>query len=135
MDGNFQVEKFKVFVRYLIQVAKDKRCVPYHELENVFGLSHKQVGIYAGELGNYCSARKLPLLNGLIINTTDCVPSEGFDWYQKECSKTWGEVVCECWKKFHVTSSTSKQKQDFNKKDHDINLYYSELCNIKILLH
>ena len=24
---NFQAEKFKVFVRYLIQVAKDKRCV------------------------------------------------------------------------------------------------------------
>jgi hypothetical protein len=45
-SGNlkFQSEKFKVFVRYLIQVAKDKRCVQYSELENVFGLSHSQIG-------------------------------------------------------------------------------------------
>lgn len=49
---NFQPEKFKVFVRYLIGVAKDKRCVPYNELENIFGFSHNQVGFYLGVLGD-----------------------------------------------------------------------------------
>jgi len=92
-NNTFQNEKFKVFVRYLIQVAKDKRCAPYNELENVFGLGHNQVGMYSGKLGDYCLSRNLPLLNSLIINVTDCVPSDGFDWYQKEYGKSWGEVT------------------------------------------
>ena len=74
-------QKFKVFVRYLIQVAQDKRCVTYGELEKVFGLSHAGVGRYAGELGNYCQARRLPLLNALIISAANSKPSHGFDWY------------------------------------------------------
>ncbi len=113
-------DKFKCFVRYMIQVAKEKRCVPYVELENVFGLAHDYVGWYAGVLGDYCLDRKLPMLNGLIISSTDCVPSEGFAWYQSEYGKSWGEIVSECWRYFHVTSSRSKQSQDFSKKDTDI---------------
>ena len=123
---NFQEEKFKVFVRYLIQVAKEKRCVPYNELENVFGLSHKQAGFYAGKLGDYCISRKIPPLNGLIVNTTDCVPSGGFDWYQKQYGKSWGEVVSDCWREFHVTSSREKQVQDFSQRDNDIEQFLSE---------
>lgn len=113
-------EKFKVFVRYLIQVAKEKRCSPYSELENIFGLSHEQVGIYSGKLGDYCLSRNIAKLNGLIISMTNCVPSEGYDWYQTKYKKHWGEIVSECWREFHVTSSRSKQVQDFSKRDSDV---------------
>ncbi len=123
---NFQREKFKVFVRYLIQVAKEKRCVPYYELENLFGLSHEQVGYYAGKLGDYCISRKTKPLNGLIISTTECVPSHGFDWYQQQYNMSWGEVVRECWKEFHVTSSREKQVQDFSQRDTDIDQFLNE---------
>ena len=113
-------DKFKCFVRYLIQVAKQKRCVPYVDLENAFGLGHDQIGWYAGILGDYCLDRNLPMLNGLIISSTNCVPSEGFDWYQEEYGRSWGEIVSECWQHFHVTSSRAKQSQDFSRRDTDI---------------
>lgn len=121
-NGNTEVrpDKFKVFVRYMIQVAKEKRCVPYYELENVFGLNHKQVGYYAGKLGSYFLSRELPLLNGLIISSTDCIPSDGFDWYQEQYEKTWGEIVSYCWQYFHVTSTRQKQVQGFSKRDADV---------------
>ncbi|WP_154662553.1 hypothetical protein [Solimonas flava] len=119
-EDGFEPEKFKVFVRYLIQVAKEKRCVPYNELENVFGLSHGQVGVFAGKLGDYCLSRDIAKLNGLIINVTDCVPSHGYDWYHKKYGIHWGEVVTECWRQFHVTSSRQKQVQDFSKRDKDV---------------
>lgn len=125
-ERNFQGEKFKVFVRYLLQVAKDKRCVPYNELENVFGLSHGQVGYYAGMLGDYCFARGIPPLNGLIISSTDCVPSRGFGWYQEQYDRTWGEIVSECWRHFHVTSSREKQVQDFSRRDADVDEFLNE---------
>lgn len=117
---NFQPERFKCFVRYLISVAKEKRCVTYKELENIFGLSHRQAGWYAGMLGNYCIERNLPLLNALIINATDCTPSEGYDWYEEQCGMTWGEVIVACWRKFHVTQEHAKQSQDFSGRDVDI---------------
>ena len=125
--NSFQPEKFKVFVRYMIQVAKDKRCVPYNELENIFGLSHQQAGFYAGRLGDYCIFRGLPMLNSLIINVTDFIPSYGFDWYQSQCGKSWGEVVSECWKEFHVTSTRAKQVEDFSKRDADVQEYINTL--------
>lgn len=121
----FSEEKFKCFVRYMIQAAKQKRCVAYVELENVFGLGHGQVGWYAGVLGDYCISRNLPRLNGLIINSTNCVPSEGFEWYQQQCGKSWGEIVSECWQAFHVTSTRLKQSQDFSKRDSDVAEYLS----------
>ena len=116
-------DKFKCFVRYMIQAAKQKRCVPYVELENVFGLGHGQVGWYAGGLGAYCISRKLPLLNGLIISSTDCIPSHGFDWYQNQYKKSWGQIVTECWKEFHVTTSRAKQSEDFSKRDADVSAF------------
>jgi hypothetical protein len=119
-DASFSAEKFKCFVRYMIQVAKQKRCVPYFELENVFGLGHGAVGTYSGTLGDYCIARKLPLLNCLIINSTSCEPSKGFAWYQEHAGKTWGEMASSCWKEFHVTSSREKQSQDFGQRDEDV---------------
>ncbi len=123
---NFQPEKFKVFSRYLIQVAKEKRCVPYYELENVFGLSHKQVGYYAGRLGDYCISRKMPPLNGLMVSATDCVPSQGFDWYQQQYKMSWGEVLSSCWREYHVTSTREKQVQDFSQRDADIDQLLNE---------
>lgn len=119
-DFNFQPERFKCFVRYLINVAKEKRCVTYKELENIFGLSHRQAGWYAGLLGDYCIQRNLPLLNGLIINATNCIPSEGYMWYEQQSGKSWGEVVAACWCEFHVTQDHAKQSQDFSGRDADI---------------
>ena len=119
-DYNFSPDKFKCFVRFMIQAAKQKRCVPYYELENVFGLSHKQVGYYAGRLGDYCLHKNSPLLNGLIISANKCAPSKGFDWYQEQYGKGWGEVVSNCWKHFHVTATREKQVQDFSGLDGEI---------------
>lgn len=107
--------KFKTFVRYLMQVAKSKRCATYQELQIVFGLGRGQIGTYAGTLGDLCIDWKWPRLNGLIIKQTDCVPSNGFDYYRKECGKTWGEVISECWKKFH-----GAVPKDFTGLDRDI---------------
>lgn len=119
----FSEDKFKCFVRYMIQVAKQKRCVAYVELENAFGLGHGQVGWYAGALGDYCNENELPLLNGLIISSTDCVPSNGFDWYQDQYGKTWGEIVSECFKYFHVTSTRAKQSEGFSGRDADVSKF------------
>jgi len=113
----FSNDKFKSFVRYIIQAAENKRCVPYYEIENIYGLNHGQVGYYAGVLGNYCIENKLPLLNGLIISSTDCIPSEGFDWFQKQMGKHWGQIIHECWKKYHVTSSREKQCKNYGGLD------------------
>lgn len=121
----FSEDKFKCFVRYMIQVAKQKRCVPYVELENVFGLGHGQLGWYAGMLGDYCTSRKLPLLNGLIISSTDCAPSQGFDWYEQQYKKSWGEIVTECWKELHVTTSRAKQSEGFSKRDADVSAFFA----------
>ncbi|MBE4467430.1 hypothetical protein HJ014_22665 [Vibrio parahaemolyticus] len=118
--NEFNSEKFKCFVRFMINVAKEKRCVTYKEIENIFGLSHKQAGIYAGTLGNYCIKRELPLLNSLIINATDCVPSEGYEWYDAHAGMHWGEVVANCWCEFHVTQDLAKQSQDFSGRDADV---------------
>ncbi len=119
-------DKFKCFVRYLINVAKQKRCVTYHELENIFGLSHKQVGEYAGALGDFCIFTKYPPLNGLIISTTDCIPSHGFNWYQETYNKSWGEIIQDCWKRFHVKSTREKQVQDFTGLDNEIDKFLNE---------
>ncbi|PNI03271.1 hypothetical protein C1N32_16860 [Vibrio diazotrophicus] len=122
-------DKFKCFVRYMIQAAKQKRCVSYVELENCFGLSHDYVGWYAGVLGNYCLERELPMLNGLIVSSSECIPSEGFNWYEKEYGKSWGEIISECWKYFHVTSSRTKQSQHYSKRDADV-AEFLESCDI-----
>jgi hypothetical protein len=105
--------KFKAFVRYMVQAAEQKRCVPYHELENVFGLSHKNVGWYAGILGDLCMAWKWPLLNSLIISFTKGMPSDGFKSYADVTNVHWGDHVQACWKKFHVTSTRAKQVKNF----------------------
>ena len=122
---NFQPEKFKCFVRYLISVAKDKRCTTYKEIENIFGLSHRQAGWYAGMLGNYCIDRKIPLLNALIINATDCIPSEGYEWYEKQSGMTWGQVIAACWREYHVTQAHAKQSQDYSGRDADVEIFLS----------
>ena len=118
--NNFMIDKFKVFVRFMIQVAKDKRCITYNEIENTFGLSHKQAGFYAGALGHYCLFKDYPALNSLIISSTDCVPSEGFDWYHEQYDISWGEMVSRCFQEFHVTQTPEKKAQDFSGKDADI---------------
>jgi hypothetical protein len=98
----------------MIQAAEKKRCVAYVELENCFGLNHDYVGFYAGRLDEYCIENKFPALSGLIISSTLCQPSHGFDWYQEKYKKSWGEIISECWKRFHVTSSREKQSKNFS---------------------
>ena len=123
---NFQPEKFKVFVRFMIQVAKEKRCITYNELENIFGLSHKQVGMYAGALGHYCLFNEYPALNCLIINSTSCEPSDGFDWYHQQYNMSWGEMVSMCFSSFHITQTPSKKAQDFSGRDADISSWLAQ---------
>ncbi len=118
--ATFSKARFKVLVRFMIQAAQDKRCVTYAEIENVFGLSHKQAGVYAGRLGDYCIFKKIPPLNALLISSYKCIPSEGFDWYQEQHGKSWGELVSECWRYFHLTSSRRKQVQNFSRRDNDV---------------
>ena len=117
---NFQREKFKVLVRFMIQIAKEKRCITYNELENVFGFSHIQAGLYAGALGHYCLSKEYPVLNSLIINSTNCEPSDGFDWYHERYNTSWGEMVSSCFRFFHVTQSAKKKAQDFGGRDSDV---------------
>jgi hypothetical protein len=119
-------ERFKCFVRYMVNAAKHKRCVPYYEIENVFGLNHKQAGAYAGTLGDFCIEIGFPPLNGLIISSTDCIPSHGFNWYQKKYGKSWGEIVQDCWKRFHIKSTRQKQVQDFAGLDSEIGQFLKE---------
>ena len=110
----------------MINVAKQKRCVPYYEIENIFGLNHEQGGWYAGKLGDFCIYKGYPPLNGLVINTTDCIPSYGFNSHQKKYGKTWGEIVRDCWKRFHVKSTRPKQVQDFAGLDTKIEKFLKE---------
>ncbi len=91
----------------------------------MFGLSHKQVGLYACRLGDYCHTRKLPPLNGLIVSATKCVPSNGYNFYEEQFGKPWGEVLSECWRRLQVTSSREKQVQDFSGLDSDISGFLS----------
>ena len=126
-DVKFSDDKFKSFVRYMIHVAEQKRCVPYYEIENIYGLSHEQVGYYSGILGLYCIEEGFPLLNGLIISSTECKPSEGFDDFQKSTKMDWGQVVQMCWKRFHVTSSRQKQTENYSGLDGDIEEFLKDL--------
>jgi hypothetical protein len=119
-------ERFKCFVRFMINAAKQKRCVPYYEIENVFGLGHGQAGEYAGALGDFCMSVEFPPLNGLIISSTSCIPSHGFNWYQRNYGKSWGEIIQDCWKKFHVKSTRAKQVQDFTGLDNKIDHFLRE---------
>lgn len=98
-EVKIDIKKSKILERYMIQAAKQKRCVTYSEIENILCISSEDIGAYAGNLGDNCLKKKLPLLNGLIISATKCCPSEGFDQYlEKSKKKNWGEVVTDCWK-------------------------------------
>jgi len=125
-DGKFSPDKFKCFVRYMLLVAKQKRCVTYSELENVFGLSHDQAGHYCRMLGDYCLDRQMPLLNGLVINSNTCKPSTGFRRYEQLYCKSWGEVVSKCWKFVHVSSTRKQQVKDFSERDKDVERFLTE---------
>lgn len=107
-------EKLNCLYRYLVLAAQDKRVVMYHELESVFRLSHKLVGLYAGAIGDFCLEQKLPLLNGLIVSATNCQPSEGFDSYlQKSGLNSWGDCLAECWKKYHVVTTQEQKRGNY----------------------
>ena len=102
-------------LRYLIHAAQQKRLVPYHELENLFGLSHNMAGFYSGKVGDFCLEQEWPMLNALVINTTHCIPSHGFDYYLKkyDCDN-WGEALSHCFKYFHQKSSRAQQVQHYS---------------------
>lgn len=115
MPAYFLPAVFANILRYLIFAAQNKRVVPYHELENVFGLSHNMAGFYAGAVGDFCLENDWPLLNSLVINTTSCMPSEGFDGYLKQAScSTWGDCLARCWQEFHLPTSREHQVTNFS---------------------
>lgn len=101
-------------IRFLIKTAQEKRVVMYYELENLFGLSHKAAGDYAGAVGDFCIDKEYPLLNSLIINATTCKPSKGFDKYLADLEyDNWGDCLAGCWRYFHITSSRDIQVRNF----------------------
>lgn len=65
-------------------------------------------------------------LNGLIISSTDCRPSEGYEWCEQKYGKSWGEAVSECWKLMHVSASRKSQVQDFSERDDDVERFLAE---------
>jgi len=106
--------KFKVFCRYLIQVAIDKRFAVYLELENLFGLSRSQVGEYLGALGDYCIEHSLPLLPALVINSGQgSLPSYGFPYYQEIYGKSWGDLVCDVLDYYHQPHVLRNQQKEY----------------------
>lgn len=125
-SGAFKYGKFKVLYRYLVRAAMEKRCVPYIELQNVLGVSRQHIGFYAGQIGNYCLERELPLLNALIINTAECTPSDGFDDYAAERDMSWGELLSECWKRYHVASARKAEAKNFSGLESDLDEFLSE---------
>ncbi|CAI8824011.1 AAA-ATPase_like domain-containing protein [Pseudomonas sp. IT-232MI5] len=114
MPAYFKLDTFSNILRYLILAAQAKRVVPYNELENAFGLSHNMAGRYAGAVGDFCRDNKLPLLNALVINTTVCKPSDGFDDYLDDSGMTWGDCLAHCWRYFHLTTSRTHQVKNFS---------------------
>lgn len=114
MPTYFSPEIFASYLRYLVQAAQNKRVVPYHELENVFGLGHNMVGYYAGQVGDFCNHHDWPLLNALVISATTCMPSDGFDSYLRGRQTTWGDCLAECWREFHLTTSRAHQVRNFS---------------------
>lgn len=115
MPTYFNAAVLSNILRYLILAAQSKRLVPYHELENVFGLSHNMAGYYSGSVGDFCIGQKWPLLNALVINTTECKPSGGFDAYLEEYGyEDWGEAISHCFKYFHQKTSRSAQVKNFS---------------------
>ena len=59
------------------------------------------------------------MLNALIINSSECMPSNGFDEYLKDYNETyelkgdderdWGELVAECWAHYHIKQNKKQQ--------------------------
>ncbi|MCU6239388.1 hypothetical protein KWH75_20205 [Morganella morganii] len=114
MSTYINVEVFNIFVRYLIQVAKCKRFVPYSELENIFGFSHNMVGVYAGQLANFCNDNEWPLLNTLIINLSDMSPTYAMDeFFADSLYDSVEENQIACFKYFHNKSTRNAQVKDF----------------------
>ncbi|KJJ19844.1 MULTISPECIES: hypothetical protein [Neisseria] len=107
-------EKFDCLYRYLILVAQNKRVVMYHELESVFRLSHKLVGLYAGAIGDFCLEQNLPLLNSLIVSAQECQPSDGFaNYLEKSGMDSWGDCLVKCWQEYHVTTTQVQKRGNY----------------------
>ena len=128
----------KTFVhifRYMITAAQEKRAVTYHELEKIFALGHNMVGLYAGMIGNYCLDNDLPMLNALIINSTLCKPSGGFDDYvtvynekydlEDDEASSWGDLMAECWSHYHTKQTKAQQFGSFTDLNEDIKQWLS----------
>ncbi len=114
MPNFYSPAVFANILRYLIQAAQDKRVVPYNELENLFGLSHNMAGYYAGRVGQFCLDKEWPLLNALVVNTKECRPSDGFDYYEEQSEMSWGECLSECWVNFHIKTPREQQVRNFS---------------------
>jgi hypothetical protein len=112
MPNYFNPAVFANILRYLILAAQNKRVVPYNELENAFGLGHNMAGYYAGRVGAFCQEHDWPLLNALVVNTTTCMPSDGFNTFLEE-DMSWGDCLASCWKAFHLTTTREHQVRNF----------------------
>ncbi len=126
--NKFSNEKFNVFVRYIMRIAIDKRCVMYSELEDMIGLDKSQVIMYSKKLIDYCIYCRMPFLNSLILGSSTCEPIDGFSWYETHCKKSWGEVISECWASFHMSVDKSNYCEA-NWRDKNIANFLAESNN------
>ena len=133
----FCPKTFAYILRYMITAAQDKRAVTYHELEKIFCLGHNMVGLYAGMIGDYCLYEDLPMLNALIINSSECMPSGGFTGYidayneqyefENNDARNWGELVAECWSHYHVKQNKQQQFGSFSNLSETVNSWLSSI--------
>ncbi len=67
----------------------------------IFSINFSRCGRFAGNVGLLCKEENWPLLNSIIINQKDYMPSSGYDdWKKSEKVKSkWSEDVSNCWKK------------------------------------
>ncbi|WP_340614268.1 hypothetical protein [Xenorhabdus thailandensis] len=104
-----------IFLRYMINAARNKKLVTYYELQCIFGFSRKTVGKYAGCLGHFCYENKYPLLNSLIVNIDNPKPSYGYDEWMSQAGVevNWDDEAFNCFKYYHVTSTNAKYFKHF----------------------
>lgn len=108
----YDKQKLAYIIRYLIFCAEKKQFLQYEDMRKIFGVSGEQVGMYAGEVGNYCRDKELPLLNALIVNRYGSV-GDGWEDFVKAFYKnppTWEEAVNECFETYHIPQGSDRFK-------------------------
>lgn len=110
----------------MVVSAEDKRFVTYAELTKLLGVPLEDLRDFADLLHKYCSERKLPYLNSLIINTTDGMPGEDYFSCIGAGIETWGKHIANCFSRFHLSMSNDKRFSNTTGLNEAVNTFLSE---------